>query len=139
MRRRIAESDVVARCRAFDFPQPGKSQEKRHRDTSLWASRSERGARLMTPGRHAAARDRSPSWWAGVVEWRNWRLPVKLGAVLVVPALLAVALGVVQIQRDVARANTYADVQRLVRLRGGLMPLIGDLQMERTMSAARLR
>ncbi|MGA6152215.1 nitrate- and nitrite sensing domain-containing protein [Stenotrophomonas sp. NPDC087984] len=93
----------------------------------------------MTPGRHAAARDRSPSWWAGVVEWRNWRLPVKLGAVLVVPALLAVALGVVQIQRDVARANTYADVQRLVRLRGGLMPLIGDLQMERTMSAARLR
>ncbi|AEM82974.1 nitrate- and nitrite sensing domain-containing protein [Streptomyces violaceusniger] len=93
----------------------------------------------MTPGRHAAARDRSPSWWAGVVEWRNWRLPVKLGAVLVVPALLAVALGVVQIQRDVARANTYADVQRLVRLRGGLMPLISDLQMERTMSAERLR
>ncbi|WP_211122524.1 nitrate- and nitrite sensing domain-containing protein [Streptomyces yatensis] len=93
----------------------------------------------MTPGRHAAARDRSPSWWAGVVEWRNWRLPVKLGAVLVVPALLAVALGVVQIQRDVQRANTYADVQRLVRLRAGLMPLISDLQMERTMSAERLR
>ncbi|MGW7614345.1 nitrate- and nitrite sensing domain-containing protein [Streptomyces antimycoticus] len=93
----------------------------------------------MTPGRHAAARDRSPSWWAGVVEWRNWRLPVKLGAVLVVPALLAVALGVVQIQRDVERANTYADVQRLVRLRDGLMPLISDLQRERTMSAERLR
>ncbi|MEV6127268.1 nitrate- and nitrite sensing domain-containing protein [Streptomyces violaceusniger] len=93
----------------------------------------------MTPGRHAAARDHSPSWWAGVVEWRNWRLPVKLGAVLVVPALLAVALGVVQIQRDVERANTYADVQRLVRLRDGLMPLISDLQMERTMSAERLR
>ncbi|MCQ8190459.1 sensor histidine kinase [Streptomyces rugosispiralis] len=92
----------------------------------------------MTPGRHAAARDRSPSWWAGVVEWRNWRLPVKLGAVLVVPALLAVALGVVQIQRDVERANTYADVQRLVKLRGGLRPLIGDLQMERTLSAERL-
>ncbi|MEU1906393.1 sensor histidine kinase [Streptomyces hygroscopicus] len=93
----------------------------------------------MTPGRHAAARERSPSWWAGVVEWRNWRLPVKLGAVLVVPALLAVALGVVQIQRDVERANSYADVQRLVKLRGGLMPLISDLQMERTMSAERLR
>ncbi|MCM3805485.1 nitrate- and nitrite sensing domain-containing protein [Streptomyces sp. DR7-3] len=93
----------------------------------------------MTPGRHAAARDRSPSWWAGVVEWRNWRLPVKMGAVLVVPALLAVALGVVQIQRDVQRANSYADVQRLVKLRDGLMPLIGDLQMERTMSAERLR
>ncbi|GAA2308969.1 sensor histidine kinase [Streptomyces violaceusniger] len=92
----------------------------------------------MTPGRHAAARDRSASWWAGVVEWRNWRLPVKLGAVLVVPALLAVGLGVVQIQRDVERANSYADVQRLVKLRGGLRPLIGDLQMERTLSAERL-
>ncbi|WP_432047052.1 nitrate- and nitrite sensing domain-containing protein [Streptomyces asiaticus] len=92
----------------------------------------------MTPGRHAAARDRSASWWAGVVEWRNWRLPVKLGAVLVVPALLAVVLGVVQIQRDVERANTYADVQRLVKLRAGLRPLIGDLQTERTLSAERL-
>lgn len=93
----------------------------------------------MTSGKHAAARERRQPWWVGVVQWRNWRLPVKLGAVLVAPALLAVGLGVVQIQRDVARASSYADIQQLVRLRGGLMPLIGDLQMERTLSAERLR
>ncbi|MEU1802406.1 nitrate- and nitrite sensing domain-containing protein [Streptomyces sp. NPDC019937] len=73
------------------------------------------------------------------MQWRNWRLPVKLGAVLVVPALLAVALGVVQIQREVERANSYADMQRLVKLRSGLMPLLGSLQMERTMAAEQLR
>ncbi|MFJ5226266.1 nitrate- and nitrite sensing domain-containing protein [Streptomyces sp. NPDC088400] len=93
----------------------------------------------MTPGKHAAARERRQPWWVGVVQWRNWRLPVKLGAVLVVPALLAVGLGVVQIQRDVARASSYAEIQQLVELRSGLMPLIGDLQMERTLSAERLR
>ncbi|MFJ1747350.1 nitrate- and nitrite sensing domain-containing protein [Streptomyces sp. NPDC088116] len=93
----------------------------------------------MTPGKHAAARERRQPWWVGVVQWRNWRLPVKLGAVLVVPALLAVGLGVVQIQRDVARASSYADIQQLVELRGGLLPLIEDLQMERTLSAGRLR
>nr|WSZ94711.1 nitrate- and nitrite sensing domain-containing protein [Streptomyces sp. NBC_00857] len=93
----------------------------------------------MTPGKHAAARESRQPWWVGVVQWRNWRLPVKLGAVLVVPALLAVGLGVVQIQRDVARASSYADIQQLVELRGGLLPLIEDLQMERTLSAGRLR
>lgn len=93
----------------------------------------------MTPGRHAAEVARGPGLWATIVQWRNWRLPVKLGAVLVVPALLAVALGVVQIQREVERANSYADMQRLVKLRSGLMPLLGSLQMERTMAAEQLR
>ncbi|WP_198540067.1 nitrate- and nitrite sensing domain-containing protein, partial [Streptomyces sp. CT34] len=73
------------------------------------------------------------------MKWRNWRLPVKVGAVLVVPALLAVALGVVQIQRQVESANSYARTERLVDLRDGLVPLIGALQMERTMSVERLR
>ncbi|MFI0816226.1 nitrate- and nitrite sensing domain-containing protein [Streptomyces sp. NPDC021098] len=93
----------------------------------------------MTPGRHAAEVVRGPGLWATIVQWRNWRLPVKLGAVLVVPALLAVALGVVQIQREVERANSYADMQRLVKLRSGLMPLLGSLQSERTMAAGKLR
>ena len=93
----------------------------------------------MTPGRHAAEVVRGPGLWATIVQWRNWRLPVKLGAVLVVPALLAVALGVVQIQREVERANSYADMQRLVKLRSGLMPLLGSLQAERTMAADQLR
>ncbi|MFD7921885.1 nitrate- and nitrite sensing domain-containing protein [Streptomyces sp. NPDC059740] len=72
------------------------------------------------------------------MEWRNWRLLVKLAAVLVVPALLAVGLGVVQIHDDVTRANSYADMQRLVKMRGGLRNLLDTLQMERTMSVERL-
>lgn len=92
----------------------------------------------MSAARHAASRAYRTWWWDTVVEWRSWRLPVKVGAVLVVPALLAVALGVVQIQREVERANSYARMQRLVGLRDGLMPLIGALQMERTLSVERL-
>ncbi len=93
----------------------------------------------MTAARHAASRASRTWWWHTVVEWRNWRLPVKVGAVLVVPALLAVALGVAQIQREVESANSYARMQRLVELRVGLMPLIEALQMERTLSVERLR
>ncbi|MEU9454452.1 nitrate- and nitrite sensing domain-containing protein [Streptomyces sp. NPDC048277] len=72
------------------------------------------------------------------MQWRNWRLLVKLAAVLVVPALLAVGLGVVQIHDDVTRANSYADLQRLVTMRGELRTLLDALQMERTMSVERL-
>ncbi|MFE5033602.1 nitrate- and nitrite sensing domain-containing protein [Streptomyces sp. NPDC056683] len=68
------------------------------------------------------------------MQWRNWRLLVKLTAVLLVPALLAVGLGVVQIHDDVTRANSYAGLQRLVEMRGQLRTLLQALQMERTMS-----
>ncbi|GAB2806306.1 hypothetical protein GCM10027091_43150 [Streptomyces daliensis] len=63
---------------------------------------------------------------------------MKLAAVLLVPALLAVGLGVVQIHDDVTRANSYADMQRLVKMRGELRTLLKALQMERTMSVERL-
>ena len=58
-----------------------------------------------------------PSWWAPLVQWRNWRLPVKLGAVLMVLALLAVGLGMAQIQGYVARTDSYADTQRGSKMR----------------------
>ncbi|MGY5056309.1 nitrate- and nitrite sensing domain-containing protein [Streptomyces sp. 900105755] len=53
---------------------------------------------------------------------------------LLVPALLAVGLGVVQIHDDVTHANSYAGLQRLVKMRGQLRTLLQALQMERTMS-----
>jgi signal transduction histidine kinase len=92
----------------------------------------------VTAARHSATRPVRPSWWASLVQWRNWRLLVKLAAVLVVPALLAVGLGVVQIHDDVTRANSYADMQRLVKIRGELRNLLKALQMERTTSVERL-
>ncbi|MBT2413967.1 nitrate- and nitrite sensing domain-containing protein [Streptomyces sp. ISL-12] len=92
----------------------------------------------MTAARHAATRPVRPSRWAALVQWRNWRLLVKLAAVLLVPALFAVGLGVVQIHDDVTRANSYADMRRLATLRGELRTLLNTLQMERTMSVERL-
>ncbi len=92
----------------------------------------------MTAARHAAARPVRPSRWASLVQWRNWRLLVKLAAVLVVPALLAVGLGVVQIRDDVKGARSYADMQRLVKMRGELRTLLDALQRERIMSVERL-
>ncbi|WP_307625254.1 nitrate- and nitrite sensing domain-containing protein [Streptomyces turgidiscabies] len=72
------------------------------------------------------------------MQWRNWRLLVKLAAVLVVPALLAVGLGVVQIRDDVKGARSYADMQRLVKMRGELRTMLDALQRERMMSVERL-
>ncbi|GHJ35523.1 hypothetical protein Sm713_11320 [Streptomyces sp. TS71-3] len=72
------------------------------------------------------------------MQWRNWRLLVKLGAVLMVPAVLAVGLGVVQIRGDVKQANSFSDMQHLVKMRSELRTLLDTLQMERTMSVERL-
>ncbi|WP_033440766.1 sensor histidine kinase [Saccharothrix sp. NRRL B-16314] len=76
-------------------------------------------------------------WWSAVADWRNWRLPVKLAAVLAVPVLVAVGAGVVQIHGYVRSADNYASMQRIVTLRGGLDPLIASVQAERAQSARR--
>lgn len=78
------------------------------------------------------------SWWTVLAEWRNWRLPVKVAALLFVPAMAAVSLGAVQIHGDVSRANSYAHIQELVALRTALTPLSGDLQTERQQAAQKL-
>jgi signal transduction histidine kinase len=92
----------------------------------------------VTAARHAARRSVRASWWAPLVQWRNWRLLVKLAAVLLVPALLAVSLGIAQIHGYVTRADSYGDTQRRVEMRDELRTLLETLQMERTMSAERL-
>ncbi|MEV8443040.1 nitrate- and nitrite sensing domain-containing protein, partial [Actinosynnema sp. NPDC051121] len=76
-------------------------------------------------------------WWSAVADWRNWRLPVKLAAVLAVPVLVAVGAGVVQIRGYVKSADTYASMQRIVTLRAGMDPLIAGVQAERAFSAQR--
>ena len=59
-----------------------------------------------------------------LVNWRNWRLPVKLAAVLIVPVTIAVGAGVLQIQSHMERAESYAALQRLVKVRAALIPVI---------------
>ncbi|XVS62453.1 nitrate- and nitrite sensing domain-containing protein [Actinosynnema sp. CA-299493] len=76
-------------------------------------------------------------WWSAVADWRNWRLPVKLAAVLAVPVLVAVGAGVVQIRGYVKSADTYSSMQRIVTLRAGIDPLIAGVQAERARSAQR--
>ncbi|HEY0806765.1 MAG TPA: nitrate- and nitrite sensing domain-containing protein [Pseudonocardiaceae bacterium] len=76
--------------------------------------------------------------WESLAEWRNWRLPVKVAAVLVVPVIAAVALGAIQIRSDIGRANSFANIQKLIQLRDSLIPLTNDLQTERWLSAEKL-
>jgi signal transduction histidine kinase len=78
------------------------------------------------------------SWWTTLAEWRNWRLPVKVAAVLAVPAIAAVVLGAVQIRGDLASAQSFSRIQQVVALRTTLMPLATDLQTERWMAAQKL-
>ncbi|MET8757865.1 nitrate- and nitrite sensing domain-containing protein [Lentzea sp. NPDC004782] len=70
-----------------------------------------------------------------LVNWRNWRLPVKLAAVLIVPVAIAVGSGVLQIQSHMERAETYAALQRLVKVRAALIPAIEGVQAERRIMA----
>jgi signal transduction histidine kinase len=78
------------------------------------------------------------SWWRGLAEWRNWRLPVKVAALLVVPALAAVVLGAIQIRGNIANASRYSDIEKLVDLRTSLTPLVDDLQSERWLATEKL-
>ena len=70
-----------------------------------------------------------------LVNWRNWRLPVKLAAVLIVPVAIAVGSGVLQIHSHIERAESYAALQRLVKVRSALIPVIEGVQAERRIVA----
>jgi len=73
--------------------------------------------------------------WRKISDWRNWRLPVKLGVVLLVPVAVAIGAGALQISGYVDRSNSYGQMQGLVRLRADLAPLISSVQQERTLAA----
>ncbi|MEV4316532.1 nitrate- and nitrite sensing domain-containing protein [Actinocrispum sp. NPDC049592] len=72
---------------------------------------------------------------ARLLRWRDWRLRTKLAAVTLVPLVFAVALGVAQIGGEVARAESYRRVDRLVALSDQVRRTIGGLQAERAESA----
>ncbi|ASU81303.1 hypothetical protein CDG81_20325 [Actinopolyspora erythraea] len=68
-------------------------------------------------------------------DWRNWRIPVKLGAVVLVPVVFVLALGAFQIQQEVSQANRYEEISRLTEARDSIQPLLTGLQSERTKAA----
>ena len=74
-------------------------------------------------------------WWHTVARWRNWPVLVKLAAVLVVPVVVAVTLGFLQVQSEIRQADTYTTTQGVIALRDSLAPLMTQLQRERTLAA----
>jgi signal transduction histidine kinase len=71
------------------------------------------------------------SWLAAVLQWWNWPVLVKIGAVLVVPVVGAVVLGVLRVQEDVILASSYGDVERFAALRTELVSTLTTIQRER--------
>ncbi|MFC0110309.1 sensor histidine kinase [Kibdelosporangium aridum] len=74
------------------------------------------------------------SWSKVAVQWRNWPVLVKIGAVLVVPVIGAMTLGTLRVQADLDLADSYAEVERLAQLREELVPTLGLLQGERNLA-----
>jgi signal transduction histidine kinase len=72
---------------------------------------------------------------ARLLRWRDWNLRTKLAAVTLVPLVFVIALGVAQIHDQVARAESFRRVDRLVTLSDQLRRTIGGLQQERAESA----
>ncbi|KAA5832778.1 nitrate- and nitrite sensing domain-containing protein [Saccharopolyspora hirsuta] len=69
---------------------------------------------------------------ARITEWRDWKLPIKIGAVVLVPVIFALVLGVLQIRGQIAQADEYAAMDRIVTAGTAVRTAVQDLQWERT-------
>ncbi|MCD2190625.1 sensor histidine kinase [Actinomycetospora soli] len=69
---------------------------------------------------------------------RNWSLPVKLAAVLLVPTLFVITLGVLRIVEQTEKARSYDGVQQAVALESNNARLLGALDAERRAAAVLL-
>ena len=78
------------------------------------------------------------SLWSGLLQWRDWNIPVKLAAITILPLIFAIVLGGVLIGNQVEKANSYSRVDRLVSTGDQARKLVGGLQRERTKSAVLL-
>ncbi|MEU6644789.1 nitrate- and nitrite sensing domain-containing protein [Saccharomonospora sp. NPDC046836] len=79
-----------------------------------------------------------PSTWRTLVRWRDWSLPVKLGAVTLVPIVIALVLGGITLTNQLERADRYDRVARLAELNATARTLLDSLQRERTQTATLL-
>ncbi|MQA63454.1 MAG: HAMP domain-containing protein, partial [Actinophytocola sp.] len=77
-------------------------------------------------------------WLGKLVQWRDWKLPVKLAAVTLVPIVIAVALGASTLSSQDARSDSYERIDSLLVLTGETSRLLDALQLERTATAAKL-
>ncbi|MDQ4104434.1 MAG: nitrate- and nitrite sensing domain-containing protein [Actinomycetota bacterium] len=74
----------------------------------------------------------TPSRW----HWRNWPVVVKLGAVLLVPTIVALVAGVLRIVDQAGAAPGYARISQIVGVQQQLSDLIGAVARERGLATA---
>ncbi|MGI8308076.1 nitrate- and nitrite sensing domain-containing protein [Saccharopolyspora hattusasensis] len=70
-----------------------------------------------------------------ITNWRNWKLPVKITAVVLVPVIVALVLGVLQILSQINQADQYAKLDRVVAAGNVVRAAVGQLQQERSKAA----
>ncbi|MGH3609100.1 MAG: nitrate- and nitrite sensing domain-containing protein, partial [Pseudonocardiaceae bacterium] len=68
--------------------------------------------------------------------WRNWPVVVKLGAVLLVPTIVALVAGVLRIVDEAGAAPGYARISQIVHVQQQLSDLISGVERERDMATA---
>ncbi|HEY4453752.1 MAG TPA: hypothetical protein VGN81_05515, partial [Pseudonocardiaceae bacterium] len=71
-----------------------------------------------------------------IVRWRDWSIPVKLIAVMLVPVITTLALGIVVINAQMAKADVYISADGLTQLSDNARSAISALQQERQQVAA---
>ncbi|TKG69549.1 HAMP domain-containing protein [Prauserella endophytica] len=77
----------------------------------------------------------TPSKWRALVRWRDWSLPVKLGAVTLVPIVIALVLGGITLGNQIERSDRYDRVAQLADLGASTRAVLDGLQRERTQTA----
>ncbi|WP_298177797.1 nitrate- and nitrite sensing domain-containing protein [Saccharomonospora sp.] len=79
--------------------------------------------------------ERPRSLWREALRWRDWNLPVKLGAVTLIPIVIALVLGGVTLANQLDRANRYESQHQLAQVSAAGHTLLEALQRERTLVA----
>ncbi|PKW19807.1 nitrate- and nitrite sensing domain-containing protein [Saccharopolyspora spinosa] len=77
----------------------------------------------------------TPKLTGRITNWRNWKLPVKITAVVLVPVIFALVLGVLQILSQINQADHYAKLDRVVAAGNVVRAAVGRLQQERSKAA----
>lgn len=89
----------------------------------------------------STTRSRAAPWSriaSRIVQWRNWKLAVKLTAVALVPLAFALALGTLQVQGQVRQSDEYQRLERTVNASTALRTATDRLEKERTTAVQHL-
>lgn len=76
-----------------------------------------------------------PGLKARIANWQDWNLTGKITAVVLVPVLFALALGVHQIRTQIDQAAEFGELDRVVSAGSAVRTAVGELQQERSRAA----